>query len=140
VSVNPIERQSIFDLSRLKPTVRATAGKWNFAFDKSLSRTTAVIDDGVIERLAKGKFPSHRSAWGVGVCPPKATVTRSNHVKGAPFRAVQKSIAEREGLPRCSNLVHAGTLWLEVGTGSRIGGIRLAGSNLDNQSDKRSHQ
>jgi hypothetical protein len=38
------------------------------------------------------------------------------------------------------SLVHAGTLWLEVGTGSRIGGIRLAGSNLDSQSDGRSHQ
>jgi hypothetical protein len=32
----PIERQSIFDLSRPKPTVRATAGKWSFAFGKSL--------------------------------------------------------------------------------------------------------
>jgi len=38
------------------------------------------------------------------------------------------------------SLVHAGTLGLEVGTGFRIGGIRLAGSNLDSQSDGRSHQ
>jgi hypothetical protein len=33
----PIERSSIFDLHRPKPTVRATARKWNSAFDKSLS-------------------------------------------------------------------------------------------------------
>jgi pimeloyl-ACP methyl ester carboxylesterase len=33
----PIERPRIFDLPRPKPTVRATARKWNSAFDKSLS-------------------------------------------------------------------------------------------------------
>ena len=37
----PIERSSIFDLPRPKPTVRATAGKWVFAFDKSLSHPMA---------------------------------------------------------------------------------------------------
>ena len=33
----PIERSSIFDLPRPKPTVRATAGKWDFAFDRNQS-------------------------------------------------------------------------------------------------------
>jgi hypothetical protein len=41
----PIERQSIFDLSRTKP------GKWNFAFGKSLCAPNGVIDNSAIKRL-----------------------------------------------------------------------------------------
>jgi hypothetical protein len=32
------------------------------------------IDNSAIKRLVKGKLPSHSSAWGVDVCPPKACV------------------------------------------------------------------
>jgi hypothetical protein len=35
-----------------------------------------VTDNSAIKRLAKGKLPSHRSAWSVGVYSPKAKVTR----------------------------------------------------------------
>ena len=40
-----IERQSIFDLLRPKPTIRATSVKWDFAPDHNLFRQWPVIDE-----------------------------------------------------------------------------------------------
>jgi hypothetical protein len=95
----PLERSSIFDLSRSNPPLELRPENGISPFDTSPSRPTAVIDDSVIERLAKGKLLSHRSAWGVGVSPPKVTVTRSNRDKCATFPRCPKSMAEREGFP-----------------------------------------
>jgi hypothetical protein len=77
--------------------------KMGFAFDTSPSRPTAVVDDNVIERLAQGKLPSHRSAWGLSVSPPKPTVTRANRDKCATFPRCPKSMVETGVLSRRSS-------------------------------------
>jgi hypothetical protein len=109
----PIERLSIFDLPRLKPTVWATAGKWDFVFDKSPSAQCrrrqrchqatsegqiAVAPLGLIAvqslqhpflRLIKCVVPQ---IGGVGVCPPKARVNPSRCGKATKRRIVFKRL------------------------------------------------
>jgi len=97
VSVNPRCKIKHFRPSWTK-THHLSCGrkKWDLPSTKACPAQWPMIDDGVIERLAKGKLPSSRSAWGVDVCPPKAKVTRSNRVGRAICYLFYSAIFTRE--------------------------------------------